>query len=131
MNNKHSTISYQLTHTRAVFTEFTEARYWIHPGKQQPTKDYVRNYKLFMQNEPNFRKSQMNVNLYITRDYENKHNWTLGENEPNSNPIQTQSNPIKPNSNPIQTQNKPKANLPLRGPADYATAKKPAPIKKA
>ena len=40
-----------------------------------------------MQNEPNFQKSQMNVNLYITTDYENKRNWTLGENEPNTNPI--------------------------------------------
>jgi len=40
----------------------------------------------FMQNKPNFRKSQMNVNPYNTRDYENKHNWTLGENEPNTNP---------------------------------------------
>ena len=29
----------------------------------------------------------MNVNLYNTTDYENKTNWTLGENKPNSNPI--------------------------------------------
>jgi len=47
-----------------------------------------------MQNKPNFRKSQMNVNLYNTTDYENIANWTLGENKPNSKPIQTQSNPI-------------------------------------
>ena len=65
----------------------------------------------FMQNKPNLRKSQMNVTSLITVDYENKSNWTLGENEPNTNPIQTQSpsairntqyeirdtNPIKPN----------------------------------
>jgi len=44
-----------------------------------------------MQNKPNFRKSQMNVNTYNTTDYENKRNWTLGQNKPNSNPIQTQS----------------------------------------
>jgi len=42
---------------------------------------------LFMQNKPNFQKSQMNVNPYNTTDYENKSNWTLGENKPNSNPI--------------------------------------------
>ncbi len=42
---------------------------------------------LFMQNKPNFRKSQMNVNTDNTRDYENKSNWTLGQNKPNSNPI--------------------------------------------
>ncbi len=57
----------------------------------------------------------MNVTSLITVDYENKSDWTLGENKPKTNPIQTQSNPIpqrdtqyairdtryKPNSNPI------------------------------
>jgi hypothetical protein len=28
----------------------------------------------------------MNVNLYSTMDYENKSDWTLGKNKPNSNP---------------------------------------------
>jgi len=36
-----------------------------------------------MQNKPNFQKSQMNVNPYNTENYENKPNWTLGENKPN------------------------------------------------
>jgi len=40
-----------------------------------------------MQNKPNFQKSQMNVSFFYTTDYENKSNWTLGENKPNSNPI--------------------------------------------
>jgi hypothetical protein len=40
-----------------------------------------------MQNEANFRKSQMNVNLYNTMDYEEKSDWTPGENEPKTNPI--------------------------------------------
>jgi len=40
-----------------------------------------------MQNKPNFQDIQMNVNLYNTTDYENKSNWTLGQNKPNSNPI--------------------------------------------
>ena len=48
----------------------------------------------FMQNEPNFQKSQMNVTSLITVAYENIANWTLGENEPNTNPIRTQTNPI-------------------------------------
>jgi len=39
-----------------------------------------------MQNKPNFPKSQTNVNPYNTTAYENKSNWTLGENKPNSNP---------------------------------------------
>jgi len=29
----------------------------------------------------------MNANLFVTKDYENDSNWTLGENKPNSNPI--------------------------------------------
>ena len=52
-------------------------------SKRQPTKDYVRNYWQIMQNKANFRKSQMDVKLNISRDYENKSNWTLGENKPN------------------------------------------------
>ena len=42
---------------------------------------------VFMQNKPNFQKSQMNANLYNTSDYERKRDWTLGESKPNSNPI--------------------------------------------
>jgi len=53
-----------------------------------------------MQNKPNFRKSQMNVSSILTTAYENKSNWTLGENKPK----QSQSKPIKPNTNPKQTQ---------------------------
>jgi len=40
-----------------------------------------------MQNKPNFQKSQMNVNSYYTKVYENISDWTLGQNKPNSNPI--------------------------------------------
>ncbi|MFB0554419.1 MAG: hypothetical protein ACETWQ_14030 [Phycisphaerae bacterium] len=36
----------------------------------------------------------MNVSSILTTDYENISDWTLGQNKPNSNPIQTQSNPI-------------------------------------
>jgi len=46
-----------------------------------------------MQNEPNFGKAQMNVNKVLTKDYENIANWTLGENEPKTNPIQSQTKP--------------------------------------
>jgi len=41
----------------------------------------------FMQNEPNFRKSQMNVNKVLSKDYENKDTWWSGKNEPKTNPI--------------------------------------------
>ncbi len=29
----------------------------------------------------------MNVSIFLQKDYENKSDWTLGENKPNSNPI--------------------------------------------
>jgi len=40
-----------------------------------------------MQNKANFKKSQMDVKLNISRDYEKKSKWTLGENKPKTNPI--------------------------------------------
>ncbi len=45
----------------------------------------------------------MNVNLYIIEDYENKSNWTLGENKPNSNPIKPNLKRAKMNVNSIIT----------------------------
>jgi hypothetical protein len=67
------------------------------PNKPPISPNLTTIYNLFMQNEPNFGKAQMNVNLYNTTDYEEKSDWTLGENEP-------KTNPIKPN----QSQNKAK-----------------------
>jgi hypothetical protein len=39
--------------------------------------------RLFMQNKTNFRKSQMNVNAVITKEYEQMDTWWSGKNEPN------------------------------------------------
>jgi hypothetical protein len=56
---------------------------------------------LFMQNKANFRKSQMNVNKVLTKDYEKRTLGERGKNKANSKPIQTQykanSKPNKPN----------------------------------
>jgi hypothetical protein len=60
---------------------------WIPASKPPISPSLTKNYDLFMQNEPNFGKAQMNVNVFPTKDYENKSNWTLGENEPKTNPI--------------------------------------------
>ncbi len=60
--------------------------------------------RLFMQNEPNFLDALMNVSPVITTEYINNPNWTLGENEPKTNPIKANSNPIKANKMPKQTQ---------------------------
>ena len=63
---------------------------------------------LIMQNKPNLLYTQMNVNSVNTRDYENKFNWKLGENKPNSNPIKPNQTQFKPN----QTQ-KNKSKIPI------------------
>ncbi len=52
-----------------------------------------------MQNKPNFQKSQMNVNLYNTTDYERKRDWTFGQIKPNSNPIKPNLRKAKMNVN--------------------------------
>ena len=49
----------------------------------EPTKHYVRIYQRNMQNKPNFKDAQMNVKSLLTMNYENKRDWTLGENKPN------------------------------------------------
>ncbi len=57
----------------------------------------------FMQNKPNFQKSQMNANPYNTTDYERKRDWTLVENKPNSNPNKPNLRKAKMNINSIIT----------------------------
>jgi hypothetical protein len=41
---------------------------------------------LFLQNEPKFRKSQVNVNSLLTEDYDKMDTWSNGKNEPKTNP---------------------------------------------
>ncbi len=33
----------------------------------------------------------MNVSIFSQKDYENKSNWTIGQNKPNSNPISSKA----------------------------------------
>ncbi len=68
------------------------------PAYRLSTKDFVRNFTLFMQNKPNFQKSQMNVNNVSIMSYVN---WTLGyrgKNKPKTNPIQSQFKPNPQNT---------------------------------
>jgi len=55
-----------------------------------------------MQNEPNFQKSQMNVNKVLTKDYEKKTLGEHGKNEPKTNPIKPNSKPIKAKKMPLR-----------------------------
>jgi len=68
---------------------------------------------LFLQNEPNFRKSQMNVTDLLTREYEQIDTWWSGKNEPKTNPNEPKTNPIVANKTPIRTQFKPKQTQPV------------------
>jgi hypothetical protein len=52
-----------------------------------------------MQNKPNFRKTKMKLNFYLTKTYENNLCSGLLENKPKTNPKQTQN---KPNSRKAQ-----------------------------
>ncbi|HIJ52450.1 MAG TPA: hypothetical protein HPP66_04770, partial [Planctomycetes bacterium] len=79
----------------------------------------------FMQNKPNFQKAQMNVSRVLTKDCEKKTLGQRGKNKPNSNPIQTQSNPIKANKMPKQTQNKANTNPTCRGVASGEAGSNP------
>jgi hypothetical protein len=42
-----------------------------------------------MQNKANFRKAQMNVNSFITKDYRKNDAFAVQKNKPNSNPNKT------------------------------------------
>ncbi len=52
-----------------------------------------------MQNKPNLRKSQMNVNPYNTTYYENKLQRKVRKNKPNSNPNKPNLKKAKMNVN--------------------------------
>jgi len=47
-----------------------------------------------MQNKPKLRKSQMNVNKLLTKDYENKTLGESGKNKPKTNPNKAKILPV-------------------------------------
>jgi len=77
------------------------------PNKPPVQPSLSTNYDLIMQNKANLLNAQMNVTTFQTKAYENISNCTLAENKPNTNPIQTQTNPISPPHATKQTQYKP------------------------
>jgi len=58
---------------------------------------------LFLQNEPKFRKSQMNVTDLITMYYEKMDTWLDAKNEPKTNPNEPKSKKAKMNVTSIIT----------------------------
>ncbi|MBA7611929.1 hypothetical protein ES703_19160 [subsurface metagenome] len=73
---------------------------------------------LFMQNKPNLLDTQMNINFYPTKDYENKRLCRCVK----TNPIQSQ---YKPNTNPISSKAKMNANAFLQKDYENETAFRP------
>ena len=81
-----------LAHFRHFSSLFTNLPAYKAADIYVPIRHYIcrersTNQLLFMQNKPNFRKSQMNANSLITMAYENIIDWTIGQSKPNSNPI--------------------------------------------
>jgi len=74
-------------------------------------ESYLRAYKalhlsrilykspLFMQNKPNVKDAQINVNSYMKSKYEKLDIWLSGKNKPNSNPIKPNLRKAKMNVN--------------------------------
>ncbi len=52
-----------------------------------------------MQNKPNVKDAQINVNSYMKSKYENLDIWLSGKNKPNSNPIKANLRKAKMNVN--------------------------------
>ncbi len=61
-------------------------------------------HTFFLQNEPDFQKSQMNVSVLLTMGYVKMDTWCSGKNEPKTNPISAQKLPKR-------SQNEPNLNL--------------------
>jgi hypothetical protein len=94
---KHfSSLYFTLAHFRHFSSLLTLSLLYI-------CRETSTNQLLFMQNKPNLPKSQMNVNSYNTTYYENKSNWTLGQNKPNSNPIKPNFKKAQMNVNSFTT----------------------------
>ncbi len=69
-----------------------------------PIRHYIcressTNQLLFMQNKPNVKDAQINVNSYIKSKYEKLDTWLSGKNKANSNPIKPNFRKAKMNVN--------------------------------
>jgi hypothetical protein len=67
--------------------------------------------RLFIQNEPKFRKVKLNVNKVLTKDYEQMDTWWSGKNEPKTNPNKAKQTQFQPK----KCQNKANSNPTCRG----------------
>jgi hypothetical protein len=79
--------------------------------------------KLFMQNKAKFRKSQMNVNKVLTREYEQKDTWSSGKKQSQTKPNKAKFKKAEMNVTKVLTkdyENKP----PIRAPKKQSQTSK-------
>jgi len=68
--------------------------FWICPFSSTNVEDPLQ-IDLFLQNKPNVKYAQINVNSYIKSIYEKLDTWLSGKNKPNSNPNKPNSQKAK------------------------------------
>ncbi len=68
-------------------------------------RDASTNQPLFMQNKPNVKDAQINVNSYMESKYEKLDTWLSGKNKPNSNPIKPNLKRAEMNVSYVKTTN--------------------------
>jgi len=71
---------------------------WICPFSSTNVEDSLQ-IDLFMQNKPNVKSAQINVNSYMKSKYEKLDTWLSGKNKANSNPNKPNSQKAKMNVN--------------------------------
>ena len=79
-----------------------------HLAKPSTSVEKTLQISSFMQNKANSPNVQLNLNIFITKNYAISNCLTKVKNKPNSKPIQTQSKPILGQYQGCQSQNKPK-----------------------
>jgi len=98
-----------LAHFRHFSSLFTNLPAYKAPDIYVPIRhlyicrELSTNQLLFMQNKPNFQDTQMNVNIYDTKDYKNFIPLAGQKNKPNSNPNKPNFRKAKMNVNSLIT----------------------------
>jgi hypothetical protein len=89
----------------SLFTNLTayKAAYIYVPIRHYICRELSTNQLLFMQNKPNVKDAQINVNSYMKSKYEKLDTWLSGKNKPNSNPIKPNFKKAKMNANSFIT----------------------------
>ena len=85
-----------LAHFRHFSSLFTLSPLYI-------CRERSTNHLLFMQNKPNVKDAQINVNSYMKSKYEKLDTWLSGKNKPNSNPNKPNLRKAKMNVNSFIT----------------------------